>query len=217
MTAQSCTSPSCSKPAQEGLCRNCADTLRRDLASIPELWQELDTTRNRLSKTASPQEGRSANKPLPWNEHTAQVATDLAAVLVAWAREIHDHGDTDPRDPVHMAILHPAHTATWLHRNFEALLRLEDIGEAADTIANSVIRAKRAIDLPSLRTRFKVGPCPEPADIGNCEGEVWAYIPADPDKQAWMRCANCAAEWDTTQWLRAGARILRIIAEREAS
>lgn len=211
---QQCSSPNCSNTSIEVLCRNCVDNLRRDLRQIPDLWAELDTTRLRLSKTSVAQEGRSANKPLPWNEHTAQVATDLFGVLVAWARDIHTAGDTDPRDPLHMAIMHPAHTAQWLSRNFNALLRLEDIGDFVDALTNALVRARRAIDLPALRTRFKVGPCPEVLEDGNCSGEVWAYIPGSDDKPAWMKCNTCTSEWDTTQWLRAGERMLRIMDEQ---
>lgn len=213
MTAQ-CTSPQCSNETADPLCRNCVDNLRRDLRGIPTLWQELDTTRLRLSKTSVAQEGRSANKPLPWNEHTAQVATDLYGVLIAWAKDIHNAGDTDPRDPLAMSIQHPAHMSAWLSRNFNALLRLEDIGDFVDALTNAIIRARRAIDLPALRTRFKVGPCPEEVEGEDCDGEVWAYIPSSTDKPAWMKCNTCTSEWDTTQWLRAGERMLRIINEQ---
>lgn len=220
-----CTNPNCENPAETGICRNCADTARRDLKTFPELWTELDTTRFRLSKTTAAQEGRSANQPLNWNEYAAQAATDLAAVCTAWAKDIHHAGDTDPCDPLPYSLTHPAHTACWLYRNFHALLRLEDIGDFADALTNATIRARRAIDLPALRTRFTVGPCPELlADIDSdgkptevpCAGEVWAFIPADPDRHAWMRCTSCAAEWDTTQWLRAGERMLKLIEERQA-
>lgn len=193
---QACSSPGCDKQAQnDAVCRSCSDNLFHDLKSIPDLWAELEITRRRLAKTAHEQVGsRSATQPLFWNEEAAQAATDLAAVLNAWALDIHNHGDYSPHDPLAMCILHPAHTAAWLARNFQALLRLEDVGEFTDVLVNAIIRARKVIDRPP--DRLFAGRCNTPdQDTGEiCREPIYGI----PGRET-AKCSQCKKQHDLDQ------------------
>jgi hypothetical protein len=61
----------------------------------------------------------------------------------------------------------------------------------------------RVIDSPINRMRIKVGICPE----DKCSGVVEAIVPHEAPPV--IRCPACRKEWDSTQWTRLGARILR--------
>ena len=84
-----------------------------------------------------------------------------------------------------------------------------DAGLLNHQIRSVVSAAYSAIDAPTNRATFPVGPCPQILDEPQeCDGAVWAYIPTDPAELATMRCHTCASVWYGWQWLRTGKRIV---------
>lgn len=122
-----------------------------------------------------------------WNESAAQAATDLAWVMNAWAKDIHDRGDTNPADPLHVAIQHPVLVSRWLRRNFDALMRLEDVGEFADAFFNAYARATRIIDRPP--DKVFAGLCNTPTDGEVCQESLYGL----PGSEG-VKCISCGAE-----------------------
>lgn len=209
------------------LCRKHAGKLADTLREVPALVNDLTITITRQDRLSAESMGRStAEAPLAWNEHASATAIDLNATINAWALAVHQQ-HPDPDDPL-TPTRYPAHDTTrvarWLHRHHPQLIAHPDAGQAFSDLTTATRRAREAVDYPYIRTRFMVGPCPEDVDNHPCDGEVWAHIPVDETKPSLMRCTNterCGAVWNTSQWLRAGARIVRrqaqIVAMRHAT
>jgi hypothetical protein len=94
--------------------------------------------------------------------------------------------------------------AGWLLKRINRIAAHPAAEDIHGEIVGAVRFAARVIDLPANRTTFPVGPCPE---LG-CQGEIRAYIPAQPERPARMECSACETRWEPHQWLRAGRRIL---------
>ena len=61
-----CNSPACSMIQHNGyLCRNCTDTLIRNLKAIPWLLEELEVTLARQDKLSESSDRSSDEQPLP--------------------------------------------------------------------------------------------------------------------------------------------------------
>jgi hypothetical protein len=196
------------------LCRAHTRRLVDQLRDIPGLLLELDVTITRGDRiTTGHGVGRSAERPLAWNERASAKREDLAAVLGAWAPDVALlSGDELPRlgDGV-------AACAAWLADRGATLRLLDQAGAAYDELGDAVRGVRRVIDHPDDATRFYAGPCPEAVvsretsdePAAPCTGEVWAHIPSTTDRPALLRCrAESTHRWDTTQWLRVGQRIL---------
>jgi len=203
------------------LCIIHTDALERDLRSVEDLVRELDITLTRQDRmNAANSVGRSAEKPLVWNENAAAKRFELWATLNAWALEASKLGEDDRDRLAAVPAEDTPGVAAWLIRNLPTLRRHPEAGTAVDEIGDAIHGARRAIDRPAAATRFRAGPCPElvttdPAadDYRHCDGDVWAFIPVDPDELAYLRCQACDSRWDTTQWMRMGQRMLARIAE----
>lgn len=202
------TCHTCGIPTPDAyLCRTHTAALLADIRTIPDLLDELDTTITRQDKLLHFNDRRSsAETPLDWNEHAAQIREELADTLTAWCHEVAAIDEYE-RDPLHAATT-PTARAVWLADNIRTCRRHPSAGTAADELGNAVHRAHRAVDHPTIRSRFYVGPCPEQADQGCCDGEVWSFLATATDEQSYMRCTACEHRWDSHQWLRVGPRIL---------
>lgn len=213
----------CGAPSGDGLwlCIIHTDNLERDLRGVEDLVRELDITLTRQDRVNPANAiGRSAERPLAWNENAAAKRFELWATLNAWALDTAklDEDDRDQLDAVPNE--DTPGVAGWLIRNLSTLRRHPEAGTAVDEINDAIWGARRAIDRPAAATRFRAGPCPElvTLDTGtdeftHCDGDVWAFIPIDPDELAYLRCQACSSGWDTTQWMRIGQRMLARIAE----
>ena len=202
----------CGSPTGDGggLCRTCTFKLEADLREVHTyLWTELQVTITRQDKLMPTSDRPSgAERPLGWNDHASGVAWDVQTTVNAWCLDVSRIGE-DERDLLaDIPQQDVPELARWLVRNMPTLRRHPEAGTAYEELVDAIRRARKAIDRPENRTRFQVGPCPEQADEGACDGEVWAFIPADEDKISFMRCQGCGAQWDTTQWLRVGRRML---------
>jgi hypothetical protein len=182
----------------------------------PGLASELETTITRQDKlSVNSGAATSGEKPLNWNDRAANIEWELKATCNAWALETSKHRE-DPRDPLSALGIDLAPVAEWLIRNIHTLRLLPDAGDAYSELIDAIHRAESVIDRSAFATRFVVGPCPEvDGDEVHCPGEVWAFIPVSEEKPALMVCQNdeCGAAWNTTQWMRAAARIKKRIEE----
>ena len=187
----------CSAPTGDDarLCRTHTDDLSRDLASVPDLVSELEVTRTRQARvTAEKHGGRSAERPLPWNEHASAKAFELNATLNAWALDVSKLGE-DERD--RLAEHHHTDTiavAAWLGRNLATLRQHPEAGTAHDEITNAIREARRAVDRP--QERLFAGPCNEPdEDTGeHCREDLYAA----PGKTT-ATCKVCGTHHDMAQ------------------
>lgn len=201
----------CGSPTGDdgSLCRTCTFKLSADLREVPTyLWAELQITITRQDKLMPTSDRPGGEKPMVWNENASQVAWELQATLNAWCLDVSRLGE-DERDLLAPIPQHDVpELARWLVRNMHTLRQHGEAGTCFEEIVDAIRRGRRAIDRPENRTRFQVGPCPETVEDGACDGEVWAFIPTSEDKISFMKCLGCGAEWDTTQWLRVGRRML---------
>jgi hypothetical protein len=116
-------------------------------------------------------------QPLPFNAHASEVADDLNATLVAWARHVCEHrGVAYNGKPGVLGL------ARWLDRNIIALALTPGSEEALDEISDAIRRAQRALDRPPV-ARVLLGVCP------HCRSRVMA----DPGNDS-ADCRTCGAE-----------------------
>lgn len=179
------TCPRCDAATSDGaLCTRCTSTLRRTLHDIAHLWPTLVETITRQDRTGTPSEIRShdAGQPIPFREHAAQLAQDVHAILASWMRAAHqDLGIAmPPADQV------PA--ICWrLHNAAPALRRHPAAADLTNEIVNLADRIRIEIDLPAVRLRTKVGPCPD----DDCDGTLIATIHDDPQQPSTITCTTC--------------------------
>lgn len=114
------------------------------------LGHEIDATVARQTATKPREGGRSASKPLPFNDFAARVAAEVHATLGSWVRDLHDDAEPWPVDDV-------VPFAAWLMRHLDRIAT----HPAAEQIERDVHRAvealRRAIDRPA--DRWWLGPC----------------------------------------------------------
>ena len=181
----------CSAPTGDDarLCRTHTDDLSRDLASVPDLVSELEVTRTRQARvTAEKHGGRSAERPLPWNEHASAKAFELNATLNAWALDTSKLGE-DERD--RLAEHHHSDTAAvaaWLGRNLATLRQHPEAGQAHDEITNAIREARRAVDRPT--DYMPLGRCGNDEEFPDtpCAAIVYGH----PESQH-ATCRGCGA------------------------
>lgn len=176
------------------LCRTHTADLERDLADVPHLVAELEVTRTRQDRVAAEKHGgRSATRPLPWNEHTAQKAFELNATLNAWALDVSKLGE-DERD--RLADQHHTDTAgvaTWIARNIRTLRMHSEAGQAHEELRDAIQQARHAVDKPV--EKVFAGPCNADLEDGtSCTEDLYGY-PGKPH----ARCAACTAVHDMAQ------------------
>lgn len=123
------------------------EPLRRTLASIPALVEDLAITLTRQDHVGRSDLGKpSKRRPessLPMNENAADVATELRNCLAGWVRMVIEQRGIEWSGGDDIATL-----ATWLRKNVVALAMTEGSAEAAGDIASHVDAARRIVDLP---------------------------------------------------------------------
>lgn len=187
MPAPPCTAPQCSNPARDGfLCDQCFATLRRDLAAVPELLQDLEITISRQDRIGDDTNGRrSAEIPLPLRLTAMEARRDLSATLAYWVQQLAPPAQLPgPADP-------PDIFASWLSEHLAAVAVDKRAGDCADEIGYAVITARRAIDKP-LQPAY-AGPCQ------HCTTDLYAK-PTAPT----VTCEGCTRTYDVAdrrKWL----------------
>lgn len=184
-----CSSPSCSFPALNGfLCRNCTDTLTRDLKAIPWLLEDLEITITRQDRLSDVSDRSSDEHPLPIRLDPMEVRRDLHSTLAAWAQHVAGkHQGLGPGVWTELAL------AQYLLAHIGDILTDPAAGECANEIGNARLRAQRTIDKPV--ERVFAGPCDD------CDKDLYAHPSA-----AEVKCINpeCGAVYPIEarrQWL----------------
>lgn len=184
------------------------------------LWDELQTTIGRLSRSASSSgsAGKASERPMPYHERASAVAHRMRNELSTWARVILEErsGLQSPAD-------HPPVIARWLaDRLASGFVRLE----MANGIRAVVRDAERVID--QAPDRIFAGRCETPltqegiaavakdpqAEVPRCMADIYAErTPAEPagkdaddaeTAQGFVRCRACGAVHDVAyrqRWL----------------
>jgi hypothetical protein len=190
----------CGRPTRDtlALCNSCLWALECDLGDVAWLDEQLELVLSRLAVLGEHNGGRSAETPMPVHPGALKARSDLRVALVGWVRDMAEGTmQVWPEDTL------PA-MAGWLLKRMDRIAVHAAAEDIHGEIVSAVRFAARVIDLPANRTTFPVGPCPE---LG-CQGEIRAYIPAQPERPARMECSACQTRWEPHQWLRAGRRIL---------
>lgn len=201
----------CGKPAPDAfLCRTCSGKLERALGDLPALIADLDITLTRQAVIGAHSDGGKPAKkdaqPLPFHKKAGDVKADLRHTLVSAIRHLMEaRGITEGPADNELAMV------GWLLRYHDSIRLDPDGPNIAAAVHEITDRVWQVVDLPRTRGQFKVGLCPEADEKGVlCPGEIWAHLPAeDLGTAATMECRTCGHVYETWQWHRAGARILK--------
>jgi len=163
MTTTLCTAPRCSFPSLNGfLCRNCADTLKRDLGAIPWLLEDLEVTTTRQDRISDP-DGRSGDeRPLPIRLHAMEARRDLNVTLASWTMHI-----AGRLEGLSGGGWDELRLANYLLDHLGTILTDPAAGQIADEIGYARGVCIRAIDKPV--PRVYVGPCED------CDRDLYAH------------------------------------------
>lgn len=188
----------CGQPAPDTtICATCRTRLARDLQSVPGLLADLYLVLGREIHYHEHAGGQSANAPLPYNPDTSHLLWVLRNTLTAWARVLGARtADTTA-------------AAHHLRARLDTLALHGDAEQAADEIGWILTQARRATDKPAYSRRW-VGHCPQATPDWCCTGELYALVPADENKPAFIECNHrCGDPWSTSMWARLGRRLQR--------
>lgn len=184
----------CTAPTADAiyLCRAHQDTLVEVLRGVPGLVTDLDVTITRQNRTVSERHGgRSSSTPLPWNEHAAVAASDLASALNAATMTV-ARVEQDERDRLTaIGAYDTANLARWLGRNIGTLRRIPEAGDIFLAVDDAIRVARRATDRPPEQVLY--GRCDAvDAETGSeCGGALYGRRGASH-----VRCA-CGTRHDT--------------------
>jgi len=201
------TEPTCAcgrpSPTSE-LCTRCYQQLTHDLAHLPELLGELETTKARQARMGGGKRGIGHSEPLPINAGAMDEGDSTRRCLVTWVRTIaEDDGLTawPANDTTAMALWLLAH-AGWARRSVEA-------AQFAGEIHDVRVQLRRRIDRPA--DLAYAGPCGADdikAELDGdtitlervaCGTDLYAKLGADTAK-----CPSCGTVYDVAErkaWL----------------
>ena len=187
----------CRQPAQDGfICWPCTRRLKTHLDSLPGLLAELDITISRQARTGTPQEGRSAEKPMPLHIGASDALAALQASIHGWCRCLSEDTEAAPSGEPH----------EWLAANIESLRMrewapdalVELIGQRGGEHGSRIGRAWATVDLP-----------PEAVFAGRCPCGATELL-ARPGA-SFTRCRACGQDTSVTD---ARDRMLASVADR---
>lgn len=158
-----CAVDGCAQPTHERrICHTCAGQLTRDLATMPDLLDDLAITLSRQARIGGHTNGSaSRERPLPYDPRASEAGYVLRSTLAGWVRELHNQVEYRPTDSTYA-------TALWLHMRNTRLLNHPNAHEAVDEIGAAVKHTKQAIDRPA--PRVYAGRCL----VEDCDGELYA-------------------------------------------
>lgn len=142
----------------------------------------------------------AAEAPLPTPEPVAELRSQIRHDLAYWvSRHAQDVGGRPP-----LSTAAPAALVAWLAIYRDWAAGQDWAGDYVAVLAELRAKAKRLIDLPRA-PRVDVGTCPE----YGCGGQLRSAIREEYDpRPSVVACDACGHEWDSTQWMRLGARLL---------
>lgn len=214
------------------VCTGCSRRLEVALSGVPALVADLETVLARLT-TYSEQAQRvsgSGELPVMFDQRASQVSGTLRSVLTSWVRIVWEErydgpgryltatetlagtiraveGQPAPTKPYRaLPVDRVTACAGWLRPEVEWMRRQKWAPEAIGNLLDAITDIRTVLDAPRNRSSFPLGPCP----VTDCDGEVCAHIPRDPNEMAHADCTvDPLHRWDSTQFLRLGKRMLK--------
>lgn len=159
----------------QNICGACEDQLRRDLAWIPELAEELDITLSRQAVIGAG--GGGGDKPLPFSVAASDAGALLRDTLAGWVAVLH----SEDEEAVETSL---ASAAVWLLDRHARIIRHPAVVDLVEEVAAVVACASRVVDRPGERQY--AGPCPGP----ECGTDLYAHV-----KAVMVRCRECGESW----------------------
>lgn len=143
----------------------------------------------------------SAEVPLPVPDGIAELRSQIRHDLVYW---VGCHARTADAARAPVSGTEPAQLAAWLAGWRDWAAAQDWAGDYVDVLTELRARARRLIDLPRA-PRVPVAPCPE----HGCNGVLWSAIREEHDARPSLVQCNATEDhqWDSTQWMRLGARL----------
>lgn len=150
MSERICEGLMCDKPSGDGIiCRECHGKMRRLLAEIPALFDELDTAMRKEAKFA-PQGDKISNRnthpPMPLDVTAMEARDVLESKLTLWADDLARDSEVS-----HRAALSPLWASSWLLANAERIRTFEPAGDMWDELSSARATAVYVIDRPMER------------------------------------------------------------------
>lgn len=199
----------CTRPTRAGyvLCDTCKAELEQHLAEIGWLAGELNVSLTRVKGVDYNRNGgRSADKPLPWNEGAAKARENLKAEMVSWVRIIAASTDKLPKDSL-------VSIAAWLLYRLERVAKREDAWVIYDTITGASLEARSFVFAKPAEKHF-IGPCEgrieddgERVSESECVGEIFLT-----EGSGLAECGECLRAYDPVAAIRARDEKMRDVA-----
>lgn len=197
----------CATPVSDAtVCSGCGRRLELALGDVPALVADLENVLAKLtvySDQAQRVTGSKDDTIVPFNIRAGETRQALTVVLRSWVMIVHQEKPTPrqlPIDRTSSCAAYLLHEVGWMRTQ-----RWAD--EAIGNLLTVIGDVRHCLDAPAGRKTDPLGNCP----VDDCDGEVRAYLPRDPDT---MAHADCTVEplhtWDSTQFLRLGRRMLRV-------
>lgn len=195
-----CPVDACSRPRHHDwtICTQHSWQLERDLAEIPALADELDTTLARQVGNGPGNGSRSADKPLPYDLAASTAGWLLRNTLVGWIRDLEPDITHHPADTI-------AAMGRWLYARHHLLVVHPAAEQCVEELAAARHEATKAVQ-PDRRGRISIPEaCPEPG----CSAALWASMHdvGDPRPNLVWCDGDEKHEWRPEQWLRLGHRL----------
>lgn len=205
--------PLCGEFSRDGhLCHKCLRNAKKAIVRIAQLWVSLEEAITRQDHFAAPSEIRSGTLfgPLPFRPVPSEVAHDGRRTLARWVGVVvSTWGAPRPVATIGAQCRLLDAYAPKLRTSPHAEQWADDMSRLRDAIAG-------AVDLPAVRSRVNVGPCPERTEDNEpCAGLIVAVYPSDIDDGPHMDCTPppsgvrvCGKSWPASQWSHLGDRIV---------
>lgn len=191
---------SCGEPITDSayVCRLEADRSARRWREAADLWPHVAEAAWRQTRIGERGRGGSGHEqPLPVDLPASDARWSVANTVQTWARHVAQETGADLPAGIASAWRWLAGRTDWLRYRPYA-------GEVMDELDDAAALVWRTVDLPPVRSRIPVGPCPQP----DCAGQVTAVVPAREQVPAVMSCGQCGAAWGVVEWRGVGRRIL---------
>lgn len=187
-----CSTPSCEYPtsADNFICKNCQQALRRDLGDIPALIDDLHTTLSRQDAIGSSSGRRASESSLPWKEPASEALWVLIDTVTTWTREFQDPNAVPFPDA-------PVAAARWLLSNAGHIVTREQAGQLVDEVSSAVAKAYEVIDRPP--DRLLAGQCSADTDDGECPEFLYAHLDSSGEAVRITKCRACGTEHRTEE------------------
>ncbi|HYQ67767.1 hypothetical protein [Actinophytocola sp.] len=178
-----------------------AEVIAEAVDERPGLWEELQTTVARLSKSggSTPAGGKASETPVPYHARASAVAHRMRNELSTWARLI-----ADQRPDLPLPVDDPSAIARWAAAAVTAVFVTAELSSG---IRGVVRDAERVID--RAPDKVYAGQCMEPLEVGDdfdpdeeplrCDGQLYAT-----KGRPQVRCRDCGTVHDVQvrqEWL----------------